>query len=86
MRSEPYFPDLFDKLVVFFNRFERLSASRLKPDDFFREFDDLVVRHSPSAYEDAKEALETIISALYGPRKVREIRGCSGGGIRVSGR
>lgn len=85
MRSEPYFPELFDKLVVFFNRFERLSALRPKPEDFFREFEEIVVRHSPSVYGDAREALETIISVTYGPRDVREARGCSGGGPKVQG-
>jgi hypothetical protein len=86
MRSDPYFPELFDKLVVFFNRFERLPGLRLKSDDFFREFDDIFRSHSPSVYDDAKEALETIITIGYGPREVREIRGCSGGGIKVPGR
>ena len=86
MISDPYFPELFDKLVAFFNRFERLSASRPKPDDFFREFDDIVRSHSVSVYDDAKEALETIIAVIYGRREVREVRGCSGGGVKVSGR
>jgi hypothetical protein len=86
MMPDPYFPELFEKLVAFFNRFDRLSGLRPKPEDFFREFDEIFVHHSPSIHREAVEALETIITVLYGSRDIRLARGCSGGGPRIQGR